>query len=89
MVINVNLDGRVMLPYIPDYIRNSKETIEEKDRAFVVLQGINYGFVENLKARQIELFQKLNRESSKNNPNTMIESTNAQIQFVKKFGKKM
>ncbi|WP_210360254.1 MULTISPECIES: hypothetical protein [Borreliella] len=85
MVINVNLDGRVMLPYIPDYIRNSKETIEEKDRAFVVLQGINYGFVENLKARQIELFQKLNRESSKNNPNTMIESTNAQIQFVKKI----
>ncbi|ACL34899.1 hypothetical protein [Borreliella garinii] len=87
MVINVNLDGRVMLPYIPDYIRNSKETIEEKDRAFVVLQGINYGFVENLKARQIELFQKLNRESSKNNPNTMIESTNAQIQFVKKIWK--
>ncbi|WP_210379865.1 hypothetical protein [Borreliella garinii] len=87
MIINVNLNGKVMLPYIPDYVRNSKETIEEKDRAFVVLQGINYGFVENLKARQIELFQKLNRESSKNNPNTMIESTNAQIQFVKKIWK--
>ncbi|WP_029348108.1 hypothetical protein [Borreliella valaisiana] len=87
MIINVNLNGKVMLPYIPDYVRNSKETIEEKDRAFVVLQGINYGFVENLKARQIELFQKLNGESSKNNPNAIIESTNAQIQFVKKIWK--
>lgn len=57
MVINVNLTGRVMLPYIPDYIRNSKEKIKEEEKAYVVLKDINYGFVENLKARQIELFK--------------------------------
>ncbi|WP_434246496.1 hypothetical protein [Borreliella burgdorferi] len=85
MIVNVNLSGKVMLPYIPDYIRNSNESIKEEDKAFVVLQGVNYGFVEKLKARQIELFKKLNGENGKNNPNAMIESTSAQIQFVKKI----
>ncbi|PRQ89730.1 hypothetical protein [Borreliella burgdorferi] len=85
MVINVNLTGRVMLPYIPDYIRNSKEKIKEEEKAYVVLKDINYGFVENLKARQIELFKKLNGENGKTNSNAMIESTSDQIQFVKKI----
>lgn len=85
MVINVNLTGKVMLPYIPDYIRNSKEKIKEEEKAYVVLEDINYGFVEKLKARQIELFKKLNGENGKNNSNAMIESTSAQIQFVKKI----
>lgn len=63
MIINVNVSGRVRIPYIPDYIRNSKEIVkeeEEEDKAFVVLQDVNYGFVKKLKARQIELFKKLN-----------------------------
>ncbi|MBB6043488.1 hypothetical protein [Borreliella yangtzensis] len=85
MIINVNISGRVRIPYIPDYIRNSKEIVKEEDKAFVVLQDVNYGFVEKLKARQIELFKKLNGENGKNNSNAMIESTSAQIQFVKKI----
>ncbi|WP_421136395.1 hypothetical protein QIA36_07165 (plasmid) [Borreliella yangtzensis] len=85
MIINVNVSGRVRIPYIPDYIRNSKEIVREGDKAFVVLQNVNYGFVEKLKARQIELFKKLNGENGKNNSNAMIESTSAQIQFVKKI----
>lgn len=85
MIINVNVSGRVRIPYIPDYIRNSKEIVKEEDKAFVVLQHVNYGFVEKLKARQIELFKKLNGENGKNNSNAMIESTSAQIQFVKKI----
>ncbi|MCD2401687.1 hypothetical protein LRB67_05415 [Borreliella bissettiae] len=85
MVINVNLTGRVMLPYIPDYIRNGKEKIKEEEKAYVVLKDINYGFVEKLKARQIELFKKLNDENGKTNSNAMIESTSDQIQFVKKI----
>ncbi|WP_267500978.1 hypothetical protein [Borreliella garinii] len=89
MIINVNVSGRVRIPYIPNYIRNSKEIVKEEDKAFVVLQDVNCGFVEKLKARQIELFKKLNGENGKNNSNAMIESTSAQIQFVKKFGLKM
>ncbi|APJ09277.1 hypothetical protein [Borreliella afzelii] len=85
MIINVNVSGRVMIPYIPDYIRNSKEIVKEEDKAFVVLQDVNYGFVEKLKARQIELFKKLNGGNGKNNSNAMIESTSTQIQFVKKI----
>ncbi len=85
MIINVNVSGRVRIPYIPDYIRNSKEIIKEEDKAFVVLKDVNYGFVEKLKARQIELFKKLNGGNGKNNSNAMIESTSAQIQFVKKI----
>lgn len=85
MIINVNVSGRVRIPYIPDYIRNSKEIVKEEDKAFVVLKDVNYGFVEKLKARQIELFKKLNGGNGKNNSNAMIESTSAQIQFVKKI----
>ncbi|WP_420025357.1 hypothetical protein QIA36_05265 (plasmid) [Borreliella yangtzensis] len=85
MIINVNVNGRVRIPYIPEYIRNSKEIVKEEDKAFVVLQDVNYGFVEKLKARQIELFKKLHGENGKNNSNAMIESTSAQIQFVKKI----
>ncbi|WP_234925466.1 hypothetical protein [Borreliella valaisiana] len=89
MIVNVNVSARVMLSYIPDHIRNNKESVKEEDKAFVILQDVNYGFVKKLKARQIELFKKLNGENGKNSPNAMIESTIAQIQFVKKIEMKM
>ncbi|AMR76154.1 hypothetical protein [Borrelia hermsii] len=93
MVINVNLSGRIELPYIPDYIRkkgNVAHTVNEKDseEAFVILEGVNYGFIEKIKVLQIELLQKLTKNSTKEvDPRVALDVTNQQMEFVKKIWK--
>ncbi|WP_049752324.1 hypothetical protein [Borrelia duttonii] len=65
MLVNVNLSGRIELPYIPDYLRkqgdvvNKSGTAAEKAKsanedAFVILEGINYGFMEELNIKKLE-----------------------------------
>ncbi|AHH11866.1 Hypothetical protein BCO_0120100 (plasmid) [Borrelia coriaceae ATCC 43381] len=84
MVINVNLSGRIELPYIPDYIRRNGNVVESKD-AFVILEGVNYGFIEGIKVLQIELLQKLTLNSSKEiDTKVALEVTTKQLEFVKK-----
>ncbi|UPA12719.1 hypothetical protein [Borrelia venezuelensis] len=91
MIINVNLSGCIELPYIPDYIRrkgNATNTVNEKgsDKAFVILEGINYGFIEGIKVIQIELLQKLTNNSGKEiDPRVALDVTNRQMEFVKKI----
>ncbi|ETZ17102.1 hypothetical protein BDCR2A_01977, partial [Borrelia duttonii CR2A] len=97
MLVNVNLSGRIELPYIPDYVRkqgdvvNKSGTAVEREKsanedAFVILEGINYGFIEELKAFQVELFQKLSKNSLKEiDPKAAIDVNKRQLEFVKKI----
>ncbi|AHH05590.1 hypothetical protein CNO14_06865 (plasmid) [Borrelia miyamotoi] len=93
MIVNVNLSGRIELPYIPDYMRKQGSDVESEDRAFIILEGIDYGFIEGVKAFQIELLQKLtllNSSTSKEvDPRVALDVTNQQMEFVKKFGEIM
>ncbi|ATQ15453.1 hypothetical protein CNO14_05620 (plasmid) [Borrelia miyamotoi] len=89
MIVNVNLSGRIELPYIPDYMRKQGSDVESEDRAFIILEGIDYGFIEGVKAFQIELLQKLtllNSSTSKEvDPRVALDVTNQQMEFVKKI----
>ncbi|UPA19060.1 hypothetical protein bpuCAU1_001302 (plasmid) [Borrelia puertoricensis] len=90
MVINVNLSGCIELPYIPDYIRR-KGNVEhanckDSEEAFVILEGVNYGFIEKIKGFQIELLQKLTKNSTKEvDTRVALDVTNRQMEFVKKI----
>ncbi|AHH07180.1 Hypothetical protein BCD_1114 (plasmid) [Borrelia crocidurae DOU] len=54
----------------------------------MILEGINYGFVEELKAFQIELFQKLSKNSLKEiDPKVTIDVNKRQLEFMKKIWK--
>ncbi|AFI31910.1 hypothetical protein [Borrelia crocidurae] len=97
MLVNVNLSGRIELPYIPDYLRKQGDvfhksgTAAEREKsanedAFVILEGINYGFIEELKAFQVELFQKISKNSLKEiDPKAAIDVNKRQLEFVKKI----
>ncbi|AHH07150.1 Hypothetical protein BCD_1084 (plasmid) [Borrelia crocidurae DOU] len=98
MLVNVNLSGRIELPYIPDYLRKQGDVVKsgtaaEREKsanedAFVILEGINYGFIEELKAFQIELFQKISKNSLKEiDPKVTIDVNKRQLEFMKKIWK--
>ncbi|UGQ16725.1 hypothetical protein [Borrelia sp. RT5S] len=86
MLINVNLTGRVQIPYIPSYIRNGKDldlNSEESD-AYIVLENVDYGFMEKLKARQIQILQDIKKsDGSEYDPAGVAKSTAAQMQYVR------
>ncbi|MBW6187392.1 hypothetical protein KZ870_39975, partial [Pseudomonas aeruginosa] len=63
--------------------------IDNDEQAFITLEGIDYGFIEGVKAFQIELLQKLTLLNSNTNkeidPRLALDVTNQQMEFVKKI----
>ncbi|WKC58494.1 hypothetical protein [Borrelia sp. P9F1] len=96
MIINVNLTGRVPIPYIPSYIRNgkdfntkseAKEVKEAKEaedsQAYIILENIDYGFMERLKARQIQILQDIKKGGGEHDSAGVAAATEAQMKYVR------
>ncbi|QMU99651.1 hypothetical protein F0310_04365 (plasmid) [Borrelia sp. A-FGy1] len=89
MTININLEGRMQIPYIPGYVRNSsskeEKDLEEQNRAYIILDKINYGFIEKLKANQVTIAYLIRGDKGEQEASMLAKSVMAQLKQAREI----